>query len=189
MAGTLATLALLGPLACSGGDWTQVYDQTYRVAALTQWSGERAPYWCWLKAQGAAESDLRDSVVSNAGAQGIAQFMPGTWAETMQRNGWKGSPYDPHLAIVAQASYMERLSTVWRTPRPESARLELAAASYNAGAGNIVAAQRACRGAREWEGISPCLEKVTGHHSEETIGYVARIKRFWRRLTGQEWAE
>lgn len=51
-------------------------------------------------------------------------------------------------------------------------------ASYNAGAGNIIRAQRACNGARSWIQIRVCLPQITGHHSNETIQYVDLIHRW-----------
>lgn len=183
----LTAISLVGPLACAGGDWTQIYDRQYRSAALMHWPPERARYWCVLKAQGAAESGLDPRAVSPVGARGIAQFMPGTWAETMRRRGWTGTPWDAPLAIRAQAAYMQRLALVWSSPRPEPERLELAAASYNAGPGNIVKAQRRCNGARSWARIAPCLAKVTGRHARETRTYLRRIVSFWRTLTGRPW--
>ena len=122
-----------------------------------------------------------------AGARGLNQFMPGTWAEVMQRQGWRGSPYDPLLNIRASAVYMARMIGVWAAPRPGHERLPLASAGYNAGAGHIVEAQRLCRGARAWNGIAPCLRRVTGRHSRETLGYVARIRLLWTDLTGTPW--
>ncbi|MCY4548144.1 MAG: transglycosylase SLT domain-containing protein [Defluviicoccus sp.] len=184
----LAAMILSGSLACTGGDWTQIYDPHFRRAALAFWPPERARYWCVLKAQGAAESGLDPGAVSRAGAQGIAQFMPGTWAETMRRRGWTGTPWDAPLAIRAQAAYMQRLALVWSAPRPEPERVELALASYNAGPGNIVKAQRRCHGARSWSGIAPCLGAVTGRHARETRTYLRRIAAYWQTLTGSPWA-
>ena len=179
--------AQLHPMACTAGNWTAVYDENYRSAALAFWAPERVEHWCWLKAQGIQESGLRTDVNSPVGAAGIAQFMPGTWADTMQRQGWSGSPYDPMLAIRAQAVEMERLSKVWRSPRPETKRIELASASYNAGVGHIVNAQGRCQDAPYWDEIRACLPDVTGDHSKETIGYVDRIRRYYTELTGREW--
>jgi soluble lytic murein transglycosylase-like protein len=46
--------------------------------------------------------------VSSAGALGIAQFMPGTWAGSW--NPWRAeSPLDAHAAIHAQARYLRAL--------------------------------------------------------------------------------
>lgn len=59
---------------------------------------------------------------SPAGAQGLAQFMPGTWA--MYGNG---SPYDPDAALEAWGRYMSHLLSVF------GGRYDLALAGYNWG--------------------------------------------------------
>jgi hypothetical protein len=70
----------------------------------------------------------------------------------------------------------------WTSPRPQIERWRLGLASYNAGMGHILAAQRFCGGARDWQDIETCLPDVTGHHSIETRGYVTSIERHWRDL-------
>jgi hypothetical protein len=61
-----------------------------------------------LAAQVEAESGFDARAVSSAGALGLAQFMPGTWAGTW--NPWRAeSPLDPHAAIRAQARYLRAL--------------------------------------------------------------------------------
>lgn len=52
-------------------------------------------------AQIQAESNFNPNARSPVGAQGIAQFMPGTWA----RFG-SGSPFDPEAAMQAWGRYM-----------------------------------------------------------------------------------
>ncbi len=78
-----------------------------------------------LAAQLMAESGFDPYAVSPAGAQGIAQFMPGTAAAYGLRD-----PFDPEAAIDAQARLMSGLLR-----RFGSVRLALAA--YNAGAGAV----------------------------------------------------
>jgi hypothetical protein len=67
------------------------------------------------------ESSFRPHVTSPAGAQGIAQFMPGTAEEQGLED-----PFDPELAIPASARYLTSL-------RKRFGNLGLAAAAYNAG--------------------------------------------------------
>lgn len=55
----------------------------------------------------------------------------------------------------------------------------IAAASYNAGAGHLIKAQKLCGGGNLYRVIIPCLPQVTGHHSMETIGYVENIIGRW----------
>jgi hypothetical protein len=68
-----------------------------------------------------AESGFDPSAGSPAGAQGIAQFMPGTAASYGLAN-----PYDPVAAIDAEAHLMSDLLRQFGSP-------ELALAAYNAG--------------------------------------------------------
>jgi Transglycosylase SLT domain/SPOR domain len=67
------------------------------------------------------ESSLRIDVTSPAGAQGIAQFMPGTAAARGLAN-----PFDPDAALPEAAKFLAELST-------QFGNLGLAAAAYNAG--------------------------------------------------------
>jgi soluble lytic murein transglycosylase-like protein len=79
-----------------------------------------------LAAQLQVESGFDPRAVSPAGAQGIAQFMPGTWAGPW--NPWRAaSPFDPAAAIPAQARFMAGLLHAF------GGSAELALAAYNAG--------------------------------------------------------
>jgi hypothetical protein len=80
-----------------------------------------------LAAQLMAESGFDPGAVSPAGAQGIAQFMPGTAASYGLRN-----PFDPEAAIDAQAHLMSDLLKQFRS-------VPLALAAYNAGPGAVSA--------------------------------------------------
>lgn len=71
------------------------------------------------------ESRFRTAEVSHAGAQGIAQFMPGTAVEMGLED-----PFDPLQAIPASAKFLRRL-------HDQFGNLGLAAAAYNAGGGRI----------------------------------------------------
>jgi len=72
------------------------------------------------------ESSFNPNARSSAGAQGLAQFMPGTWA----RFG-SGSPYDPVAAINAYVRYMGFLLNRYGGDYAK------ALAAYNAGEGNV----------------------------------------------------
>jgi hypothetical protein len=79
-----------------------------------------------LAAQLYAESGFNPFARSPAGAQGIAQFMPGTAAAVGLRD-----PFDPEEAIDAQANLMSQLL------RRFEGRVPLALAAYNAGPGAV----------------------------------------------------
>lgn len=138
--------------------------------------------WKLLKSQCFAESSFRPDVISPAGAMGICQFMPLTWKDVENGTKIQGNPFDAKLNIQFAAYYMNRLRRSWSAPRPDRDRHSLAMASYNAGFGNLLHAQRLCRNAALYNDIIVCLPRVTGHNSEETITYVERIWRFYRRL-------
>jgi hypothetical protein len=78
-----------------------------------------------LSAQIYAESNFNPFAQSPAGAQGIAQFMPGT-AQSMGLE----NPFDPEQAIDAQAHLMRDLLRRFGS-------VPLALAAYNAGAGAV----------------------------------------------------
>lgn len=98
-----------------------------------------------LAAQLQAESNFDPDAVSPVGAQGIAQFMPGTAAAYGLRD-----PFDPAQAVMAQAHLMADLL------RQFGGSVELALAAYNAGPG----------------AVAPCMCVPS---FPETIAYVAKI--------------
>jgi hypothetical protein len=73
------------------------------------------------------ESSFRPHVTSGAGAQGVAQFMPGTAAER-----GLGDPFDPDQAIPKSAELLADL-------RQRFGNLGLAAAAYNGGPARVEA--------------------------------------------------
>jgi soluble lytic murein transglycosylase-like protein len=116
------------------------------------------------------ESRFKAEAVSRAGAQGVAQFMPGT-----ARLRGLGNPFDPLEAIAESARLLRDLNR-------EFGNLGLAAAAYNAGPGRI----------RDWlSGRRPLpaetrayVRIVTGRTAEEWAGRqaapaerVARVAR------------
>lgn len=138
--------------------------------------------WKLLKAQCFAESSFIETAVSPVGAQGLCQFMPGTWEDVQKGLRIQGDPFDATLNIQFAAFYMSGLRRSWSSPRPERDRHNLAMASYNAGFGNLLRAQRLCDGKLLYDEIIVCLPRVTGRHSKETIDYVKKIRRFYIRL-------
>jgi hypothetical protein len=93
------------------------------IAAASRWNVSAA----LLAAQLMAESNFNPFAVSPVGAQGIAQFMPGTAASY-----GLDDPFDPVAAIDAQAHLMSDLIRQLGSP-------ELALAGYNAGPGAVEA--------------------------------------------------
>ena len=153
------------------------YDDEIAQAASLYLPGED---WRMLKAQYYQESHLKPEAVSPVGAAGVAQFMPGTWLQiSRELNMEQFSPRMAEPAILAGAYYMAKLKRMWKADRTDADRYSLALASYNAGAGNLIKAQRRCAGVNAYAGIVECLPDVTGHYSNETITYVKRIWGYW----------
>lgn len=74
------------------------------------------------------ESGFNPKAVSPTGAQGIAQFEPGTWAS----NAPKGSsPFDPNASLAAYTKLMGNLVKQY------GGNVKNALAAYNAGPGNL----------------------------------------------------
>lgn len=135
--------------------------------------------WRLLKAQLHCESAMKPDAVSRVGARGIAQFMPATWKEVCTHMGYpKGDadPENPHYAIPAAAYYMGSILKKWNTERAPMDRYALALASYNAGFGNLVKAQRVADGVSRYAPIVSQLPIITGKsNAKETTDYVKRV--------------
>ncbi len=96
--------------------------------------------WDWelLAAMAYKESRFDSTVTSRKGAQGIMQIMP----RTGERLGLRpGDPMEQHIAAATR--YLNKLDTFWLRAIPDrEQRLRFVLASYNAGPGHIVDAQR-----------------------------------------------
>jgi|SRR5690554_69643 len=157
------------------------YDDSFQ-----RWSAYYLPNvpWYWLKAQCWQESRLKPEAVSPVGAKGVCQFMPPTWKDMQNKLGFDGDPFIPDLNIQAAASYMSQLRGTWDRRQRTSVQVHsLALASYNAGTGNILKAQKVSGNKRLWCEIQPYLSEVTGHHSKETTHYVEVIWKYVQELT------
>jgi len=130
--------------------------------------------WRIIKAQFWQESRFDPRATSAAGARGIAQIMPATW----DRFG-VGDPYNAHDSIWAGVKCMANLIGQWSRPRPDIDRICLALASYNAGLGHVLKAQKLAGDAPLYADIIERLPDVTGTNSKETIDYVRHILRFY----------
>jgi soluble lytic murein transglycosylase-like protein len=134
--------------------------------------------WRLVKAQAYQESKLNPTAVSPAGAVGIAQFMQGTWNDMKKQMSMptNASPLQPVYAIPALCFYMAKLHGQWTAKRTDADRYALALASYNAGIGNLLDAQRLAGNANEYHQIIAQLHRVTGDkNARETRTYVERI--------------
>lgn len=161
------------------------FDRDIKKAVKLYWTD--FPKWRYWKAQLYQESRFKSTAVSPVGAKGLAQFMPKTKEQI-----WRELKYSKNISafsdvhsITAGAYYMRKQRNQWRTKRPSLDRHYLALASYNAGLGNILKAQKQCNNAVLYEDIIKCLPQITGKHSKETIDYTKRIEQWYQRLLGR----
>lgn len=115
------------------GDSISPFDHRFREhAANMPWD------WELLAAMAYKESRFDSTVTSGKGAQGIMQIMP----RTGERLGLlPGDPMEDHIAAATR--YLNKLDTFWVRAIPDrEQRLRFVLASYNAGPGHVVDAQR-----------------------------------------------
>ena len=141
--------------------------------------------WVVFKAQGISESGLNPEAVSPVGAKGLMQFMSFTEKEMVRElkrvlPDVRGTATDPKWAVPAGIAYDRKLWRFWSSPRPKLDRIKFMLGSYNAGAGNILKAQRIAiknptLNPNLWSAIVWALPRATGQHSQETLNYVNKI--------------
>ena len=85
----------------------------------------------WISAVVRAESAGDPRAVSRAGAMGLMQIMPATWAELRVRYQLGSDPYDPRDNILAGTAYLHELYDRYGSPG--------FLAAYNAGPGRYEA--------------------------------------------------
>lgn len=116
--------------------------------------------WELLKAQALAESNLDPLAISPHGAQGIAQFVPETYAEWAKKLGiHRPNPFDPAQAIQIQAAYM-----AWLQERMDG-NVEATLAAYNWGTGHMHRLLGSLSDPSTW----------MDHVPKETKHYIAKI--------------
>lgn len=129
-------------------DLTSSYDAIFKEAAQTYGVPEAL-----LKAMAMTESNFNQSVISNAGAIGIMQLMPGTAASLGV------DPYDARQNIMGGAKYIAGNIEQFKA-YPNG--LELAIAAYNAGPGAVI---------KYGYQIPPYTE--TQNYVKKVLGYVS----------------
>lgn len=105
--------------------------------------------WIWRVMH--VESRGKQRAVSHAGAMGLMQIMPRTWAMLSARHGLGTDPFEPRANILGGAAY---LRAMW----DRYGDIKLMLAAYNAGPGRVDAYAAGRRGL-----------------PAETIAYVASI--------------
>ncbi|MEM9763210.1 MAG: lytic transglycosylase domain-containing protein [Pseudomonadota bacterium] len=81
----------------------------------------------WIRAVMQAESAGNARAVSSAGAMGLMQIMPGTWAELRAAYGFGPDPFDRRENILAGTAYLRQMYDQFGAPG--------FLAAYNAGPG------------------------------------------------------
>jgi soluble lytic murein transglycosylase-like protein len=82
----------------------------------------------WIRAVMRVESAGNPQAISRAGAMGLMQVMPETWAELRQHQGLGGDPFDPRDNILAGTAYLRAMLDRYGT-------VGAMLAAYNAGPG------------------------------------------------------
>ncbi|PWJ55137.1 Transglycosylase SLT domain-containing protein [Quadrisphaera granulorum] len=122
-----------------------------------------------LAAQITQESGWRPDAVSHAGARGLGQFMPGTWAEhAVDANGGGADIFDPADSLASAASYDCYLLEQVTGRGYEGDPISLMLAAYNAGPGAV----------QRYRGVPP-----PSFSRGETHGYVESITAMVSRFT------
>jgi len=172
-------LVLLPVLAYAGVEkhvkhkhWTNEYDGLFRKYTK-HYFGPHVD-WHWFKAQGIAESGLNPDAKSPAGALGIMQIMPATYAEIREKNPLIAESADPRWNIAAGIYYNRQLYRKWKRKRElhTQDRLSFTFGSYNAGYGNVL---KAYKRARKRHGEVKRWGEVAPYAPSETRAYVTRI--------------
>jgi len=92
---------------------TNVDPYADHIAEAARRFGLPAP---WIRAVMRAESGGDRDAVSPAGAMGLMQIMPATWAALRARHGLGDDPFDPRTNILAGAAYLRELHDRFGAP-------------------------------------------------------------------------
>ncbi|MFC1555480.1 transglycosylase SLT domain-containing protein [candidate division KSB1 bacterium] len=157
--------------------WTDKYDRIFSKYAKHYFGA--GIDWKWFKAQAIAESNLKDNAKSWVGAKGIMQIMPRTFEEIRQKNPEYSSITEPRWNIAAGIYYNSQMYNRWKDIPDHPERLRFMFASYNAGRGTMLRAQRVSReqgyGGLLWQEIVAVATEVPRWRHSETIGYISKI--------------
>ena len=132
-----AALLLLSGLVLAGSAASTAYAQQAQVERPSRsdpygtYIAEAAQRFgipeAWIRAVMRVESAGDVRAISSAGAMGLMQIMPATWAELRVRHRLGGNPYDPRDNILAGAAYLREMHDRYGSPG--------FLAAYNAGPG------------------------------------------------------
>ncbi|WP_206453815.1 lytic transglycosylase domain-containing protein [Aurantimonas marina] len=127
----LSGLLLVAPVCHSASAQEVPVERPSRVDSYAAFIAEAAQRFgipeAWLRAVMRVESRSEVRAISSAGAMGLMQVMPGTWAELRVRHRLGSNPYDPRDNILAGAAYLREMHDRYGSPG--------FLAAYNAGPG------------------------------------------------------
>jgi membrane-bound lytic murein transglycosylase F len=174
----VAALAVPGVVLAQGPRDVDRYDQTFRKYSKRYFG---VGYdWRVFKAQAMAESQMNPNAKSWVGARGLMQLMPSTYQDITSRSSGFGSIDDPEWNIAAGIMHDRSMWRRWERDSIDVDRREFMFASYNAGEGTIMNAQRACRARaldqRSWASVESVAPEVPRWRYRETLGYVRKIR-------------
>jgi membrane-bound lytic murein transglycosylase F len=177
-ANLLVAFAALAVSAHAGAETvTDRYDDTFRK--YTQRFFGPGYDWRIFKAQAMAESNISMNAKSWVGARGIMQLMPATYREIQSKNPEIGAIDDAEWNIAAGIYYDRQLWNQWQSGSGDQYRKRFMFASYNAGRGTLLRAQKVARTSKLdpsiWPSIQSVAPQVPKWRHEETLGYVEKI--------------
>ncbi|MDH4130224.1 MAG: transglycosylase SLT domain-containing protein [Gemmatimonadota bacterium] len=177
LAAMLAFCCLL-PRPLAGQRHTERYDDTFRKYSK-RYFGVGFD-WRLFKAQGMTESNLDSAATSWAGARGVMQLMPSTFARISSRHPEWDAIDRVEWNIAAGISHDRALWRLWRDSVDAEDHADFMFASYNAGGGTILRAREAARlrelDPRVWSSVEVVAAEVRRWRHEETLNYVRRIE-------------
>ncbi len=127
----LSGLLVAAPLCANANAQTVSAERPSRVDPYAAFIAEAALRFGvpehWIRAVMRVESAGDVRAISSAGAMGLMQIMPATWAELRARYSLGSNPYDPRDNIMAGAAYLREMHDRYSSPG--------FLAAYNAGPG------------------------------------------------------
>lgn len=140
-----------------------------------------------------AESNFKSTAESWCHAKGLMQLM----APTYKDMDGKDDIFDVKNNLDAGCKYLDYLKKYIIKKYPillNGNRIvlwKLIWACYNAGMGNInkmlkLSLKEKGDAGYDFDIWKDHLQKITGNHSKETIGYVAKIEKFWKEYVEQK---
>ena len=135
--------------------------------------------WRFFKAQAIVESNLRPEIVSAAGARGMMQLLPSTYADIRRRHADFGDINAPEWNIAAGIAYSREQWDYWVKEADQAFQKHFTLGSYNAGRATMMRAQKVAQAQklnyRVWTSIEAVAPMVPNWRHSETLSYVTAV--------------